>query len=331
MPLFSRRTPQPEAGPLSQQDVSRLGWALFAMAVSVQAVGPPLVWILGRLFPALAKASWYPPLCSLLLPMLGYPVFFLLIRRVPAAVSPQRQPMPLKSFLSALTVAFGLSYLTNIATQLFSDWFFSQTGYMPQNPLLGLENSLPAPVLLALTAVAAPVLEELVFRGAVLGRLQRWGEEFAVIGSALLFALYHANLSQLVYAFVVGLVLGYAASRYSVRYSIALHICLNLPGTLILSFLDWTKLGEMAASPAAALSSPQELLPLLVPSLLLSLFMFGTIAGAIVILAARRQSLRLAHGGDMPEKTKYRLFFCSTGIALFISMHVLLIALSLFF
>jgi membrane protease YdiL (CAAX protease family) len=332
MTFISRRPPEPAAGrSFGQQDISLLGWILFIMALCVQLVGPLLLWLISRLFPTLAQAPWYLPLSSILLPMLlGYPLFFLLIRRIPAPAFPHRRRMPPKEFLSALVTAFGLSYLMNILTQLFAGWFSRQTGYMPQNPLLGLETGLPAPLLLFLTVGAAPVLEELTFRGMVLPRLRQWGELFGIVCTALLFALYHGNLSQFFYSFAVGLVLGYAASRYSLRYSIALHVCLNLPGALVLSFIDLSAFEQMAASPAGSLSSPENLLPLLF-SLFLSLFMFITIAGAIVILAGRCRDFHLPRSEDgLPERVKYQLFFCSTGIALFISMHVLLIALSLF-
>ena len=59
--------------------------------------------------------------------------------------------------------------------------------------------------------------------------------------------------------------------------------------------------------------------------------MLGTIAGSLVILVHFYKRLSLSRGGSgMPEGVKYRLFFGSTGVALFVSMHVLLIALSLF-
>lgn len=321
----SIRLPDPQAA-------SRLGWALFAMALSVQAGGPLLIWIIRRLFPALAQLGGFAPLFSILLPIaVGYPVFFLLARRIPAPAPARSRPMTLGAFVRMQTVAFGLGYLMNIFTQLFAGWFSRSTGFAPQNPLLSLQGALPAPVLLTLTVVAAPVCEELVFRGMVLGRLRQWGEPFAITSSALLFALYHGNLSQLLYTFIVGLVLGYAAIRYSVRSSMLIHMCLNLPGTLILSFIDLQRLEELSASPLAALSSPQQMLALLIPSLFLSLFMFATIIGAAAILLSYRHSLAFPHGDGIPEAKKYLLFFCSTGIALFVSMHVLLIALSLFF
>jgi membrane protease YdiL (CAAX protease family) len=62
-----------------------------------------------------------------------------------------------------------------------------------------------------LTVVAAPVLEELFFRGLVLERLSRaWSAPAAVTVSALLFGAVHLpNLPQMVNAFVMAVVMGY--------------------------------------------------------------------------------------------------------------------------
>lgn len=58
----------------------------------------------------------------------------------------------------------------------------------------------------------APLVEELVMRGAVLRALLQWRSDrpWAMIGiSALLFALIHMNPAQMPHAFVIGLLLGW--------------------------------------------------------------------------------------------------------------------------
>lgn len=60
------------------------------------------------------------------------------------------------------------------------------------------------------SALATPILEELVYRGIICGRLGRMvGNVPAVVLSALLFALMHFNIVQFLYAFLLGLVLGF--------------------------------------------------------------------------------------------------------------------------
>ena len=77
------------------------------------------------------------------------------------------------------------------------------------------------------TAVAAPVTEELLFRGAVLRSLQPYGKRFAIFCSALLFGLVHQNLTQTPFAFGFGLLAGYVAVEYSILWSMSLHVLNN--------------------------------------------------------------------------------------------------------
>lgn len=75
---------------------------------------------------------------------------------------------------------------------------------------------------------AAPICEELVYRGFVLRYLERYGRWFAVVISAALFALMHGNIVQFPIAFVAGLLFGYITVQYSIQLSILVHIGNNL-------------------------------------------------------------------------------------------------------
>ncbi|MDR1815936.1 MAG: CPBP family intramembrane metalloprotease [Clostridiales Family XIII bacterium] len=90
-----------------------------------------------------------------------------------------------------------------------------------------IEQFIGNPVGLVYIVLVGPIFEELVFRGGVLGALRKYGENFAVLISALCFGFFHMLIAQVPFAFVVGLLLGYAASRYTLRCSIALHILVN--------------------------------------------------------------------------------------------------------
>lgn len=84
-------------------------------------------------------------------------------------------------------------------------------------------------------ALAAPVTEEVVFRGLIQSRLARalpgWP---AVLLSALMFALCHGQPVWMGYAFVLGLVLGVMAWRAgSILPSILTHIVFNTIGQIL--------------------------------------------------------------------------------------------------
>lgn len=77
-------------------------------------------------------------------------------------------------------------------------------------------------------AIIPAVVEELLFRKTVCGALTVYGKTTAVIISAVLFALMHANIEQLLYTFVAGLFLGwlYVESK-NIIYPILLHFINN--------------------------------------------------------------------------------------------------------
>lgn len=82
------------------------------------------------------------------------------------------------------------------------------------------------------TMLAAPFLEEFVFRGLIfyIGR-EGFGFCGANVLQALMFGLYHGNLIQGIYAFVLGLLLGYMAEhRRNMAEPVLLHIVVNATG-----------------------------------------------------------------------------------------------------
>lgn len=77
-----------------------------------------------------------------------------------------------------------------------------------------------------------PIAEELIFRGIILGEfLRSMKPELAVILSALIFACMHVEPLQVIYAFISGLILGFAyLYSNSIFISIAIHAVFNILG-----------------------------------------------------------------------------------------------------
>ena len=90
----------------------------------------------------------------------------------------------------------------------------------------------------AYTVILAPVAEEMAFRGAALSALSHRGENISALISALLFAAYHMNLSQVPYTLVLGFFLAMLARRSgSIIPCILIHVANNLL-TLVVGFSD---------------------------------------------------------------------------------------------
>lgn len=89
------------------------------------------------------------------------------------------------------------------------------------------------------TAVLPALVEELAFRGLVLGALKKHGDMFAVIASSFLFAMLHGNFVQIPFAFIVGLVLGFVRVKTdSMLPAIMIHFSNNFFAVIITMISD---------------------------------------------------------------------------------------------
>ncbi len=78
------------------------------------------------------------------------------------------------------------------------------------------------------SVIAAPIAEELFFRGVVLKQTSRVSARFGIIFSAVMFGLMHGNPYQFVMATMIGLFFGYITVKTdSLIPSIVCHIAIN--------------------------------------------------------------------------------------------------------
>lgn len=88
--------------------------------------------------------------------------------------------------------------------------FFGSFGYEPASSSTGESQSMAMFILEMLsTAVLVPVMEEFAFRGVLLSSLRKYGAGFAIFASAFVFSLVHLDFSNVVFAFIAGLVFGF--------------------------------------------------------------------------------------------------------------------------
>lgn len=90
--------------------------------------------------------------------------------------------------------------------------------------------SAPFAVQLVCLAVLSPVAEELVFRGLMFRRMREdTGAKMAMIYTAAVFGVFHGNFVQMVYGFLMGLMLAWLCEKYgSVLAPIVAHVTANL-------------------------------------------------------------------------------------------------------
>lgn len=78
------------------------------------------------------------------------------------------------------------------------------------------------------SAFVPAFIEEFALRGVIMQPLRRYGNTFAIVMSALVFALMHGNMVQLPFAFIAGIAIGYAViATESIWTGVIIHLLNN--------------------------------------------------------------------------------------------------------
>ena len=98
------------------------------------------------------------------------------------------------------------------------------------NSVSQMQYSISIPLGVLIYGLISPAAEELVFRGLVMKRLQRYfSPVIAVVVSAFIFGMYHGNIVQGVYAFLLGTLIAVCYWHFDRLYiPIVFHACANV-------------------------------------------------------------------------------------------------------
>ncbi len=153
--------------------------------------------------------------------------------------------------------------------------------------------------------IVGPIVEELIYRGFVMRALEKHGKTLAIVVSSILFGVMHGNIPQAVFASVVGIVLGYTAMRYSIVWSIILHIFNNLV------------MGDLLSLAISGLS--EDIQNIIFWAVMGAFFLAG-----LIVLIVKRKKIRAYFRENKTEKPRMRWILCSAGMIIFIALNLLL-------
>ncbi len=174
---------------------------------------------------------------------LGLP-FFLLSKRKGSLsywkVLPFNAPADKSKALYLVCAAFAVCLAANYCATYF-DAFLSGIGIETTDIEMTESVTLLDTVLnFVCAAFAAPLVEEFVFRGVIMQPLRRFGDHFAVIASAVLFGLSHGSPSNVFFAFIAGVAMGYAVIlSKSLWVGIAIHFLNNFYAVALYEIYNW--------------------------------------------------------------------------------------------
>ena len=173
-------------------------------------------------------------ICNYILP---FPILIYLMKKLDSHI-PEQHTLTIKTFITYIAIALTLMWIGNVIglgiTAIIS--FFTQLDV--SNPVQTLINSTDIWLNLALISIIGPVFEEIFFRKLLIDRTIKYGARVSILLSALLFGLFHGNINQFFYAFLLG---GFFAYIYiktgNIKYTILLHIIINLMGSVVSLFV----------------------------------------------------------------------------------------------
>lgn len=259
-----------------------------------------------QLLEHLEKNAYNSGVSSILTVILGILLLSILFQK---AVPPNRlfhreKKLAGRQFLFLLCVFMSGQLIFSLVGNSL-EFLLNVCGYTAMEQLTAASSQSSTISMFLYSSFFAPVAEELIYRGFVLRSFQKYGKIFAILLSSALFSIMHGNLFQMIFAFLVGIVLGYTALEYSIFWSILLHIINN--------FMFGELMGWLLS----------ETSPVLQDYLYRGINIIFFAVGSFLLLK-HRDEIQAYLQKNRTEKKCYRYAFTSIGMIVFLGANLAL-------
>ena len=322
----------------ARKQFSKIGLVLFLGTLIIYAV-QIIVSAIVKNIPAIAENSNLSFIAGML-PMyiIAFPIIFLMFKKVPVQISGEKKKMKFSHIIVAFFITYAGSYLCNFASIMIT----TIVGIFKQSPvdnvMLEVIGSINPLVNFFIVVICAPIMEELLFRKMIIDRTSSYGEGVSVIFSGLLFGLFHGNLVQFSYAFLIGAFFGYIYIKTkNIVYPIILHMAMNFLGSFVSSLLldasGYMDLMDIMASDRMGV----EMIPFIMAHILgLILFilyamaLMACVVAGIILFFVNLRKFKFNAGENSIEKGKlFKTVILNLGVILFCAFWIVQIILQL--
>lgn len=264
------------------------------------------------------------------------PLMGLLIRTVPAFTG-EKKKMSFGKWICAFLIAYAAMYLANIVGNIITAIIGSIKGSAVSNDIISIATSNSTFVNLIIMVILAPIAEELLFRKMLVDRTVKYGEGIAVFTSALFFGLFHGNLNQFAYAFVIGGIFAYVyVKTRNVKYTIFLHMLINFMGSVL--SLGVIRLAHLEELLSGTLTTNEEMMAYLMNNLTgLAIFMIyflliiALVITGIILFAINARKITFEKTEDtVPKGKRFITYYINIGMLAFIIFWIIRIIFQLF-
>lgn len=327
----------------NRKHFSKLGLYLFLgtlIITGVQIVAAAILAELENVIPGIVENLDMVLIVTMVLTYaIAYPIVFLLLKKVPATEVTEKKKMKLGQMVIAFLMSYAGVYICNMIGMVFTTIIGMIRQEPVSNSIVELASSTNIGTNIFIMVICAPIMEELLFRKALIDRTIKYGEGVSVVLSGLLFGLFHGNLNQFVYAFFLGSFFGfiYIKTR-NIKYTIILHMITNFMGSvlgmLILEVSGYMEILEVMTAGAGETELMNVMMDNIVGLMVLGLYalcLIGFVITGIVLFIVNRKKFALNAGEVVIEKgQRFKTIFCNLGMGLFCMVWIVMIILQLF-
>ncbi len=165
--------------------------------------------------------------------LIAFPIFYIMVKKMEHHPIKKRK-MPIKQFFGYFFASVALMYIGSYIGTFVNEGIAAILEIEIENPLDSIILDSPIWLVILVAVVIGPIVEELIFRKLLIERLDKWGDVFSIVISAVAFGLFHGNFSQFFYATLLGLLLGFVYTRTgNILHTILLHISINFFGSIL--------------------------------------------------------------------------------------------------
>ena len=322
----------------AKKQFSRLGLAFLAGSVVVNVVAYALSFALKQWKPEwLWDTNVSVLLSAISMYLAGMPVMALIIKKMPKADIPKKR-MSIGQFLLALIMCYPLVYGSNIVVTIITTVIGILKGSAVNNTVLNVVSDANMVVIILYMVICAPIMEELIFRKLIVDRVARFGQGVAIVVSGVMFGLFHGNLSQFMYATVLGMFLAFLYVKTgNIKITIGIHMVINFMGgvvsTLLLKAIKYEELLELSSSGDvnALMQFYMDNLPGWIAYMLYIVFIFAVVIAGIILLIVFRKRFKVETGEvAIPKGKRFMTVFVNLGMLAFCLFWIATIIVQLF-
>lgn len=221
-----------------KKDFSSIGGRMLLGALIIMALQILCQSIVIMIRPEWAE-NYTIMLASTLLPLYiaGYPITFLLMKKGEHRTI-EKHKMSVGQLIIAGIICYGIMIVGNLIGLGVTSVISIVKGSSVDNVMVNMVSNGSLWLTAVFTVVAAPIVEELLFRKVICGKLVKYGQGVAIVVSGLMFGLFHLNFNQFFYAFLMGMFLGFIYVKTGeIKYSIIIHMAINFIGSFLSSIV----------------------------------------------------------------------------------------------